>query len=90
MSMRWHLKHPLDGTELSRNAGVRPAALKPDRIVRFARYRDKARRGQLQEIADELHHRCGVNVRASHRPSRFASERHRTAQPDSTGVRDGL
>jgi len=58
-------KHPLDGTGLSSNAGGRPPALKPEHIAILRDIVTVRAQASLQEIADELHHRCGVRVCAA-------------------------
>lgn len=55
-------KHPLDGTEPSSNAGGRPPALKPEHIAVLHDIVMERAQASLQEIADELHRRCGLRV----------------------------
>lgn len=55
-------KHPLDGTEPSSNAGGRPPALKPEHIAILHDIVTERAQASLQEIADELHRRCGLRV----------------------------
>ena len=55
-------RDPLDGTEPSSNAGGRPPALKPEHIAVLHDIVTERAQTTLQEIADELHHRCGVRV----------------------------
>jgi putative transposase len=55
-------KHPLDGIEPSNHAGGRPPALKPEHIVILHDIVTERAQASLQEIADELHHRCGLRV----------------------------
>ena len=54
--------HPLDGTEPSSSAGGRPPALKPEHIAILHNIVMERAQSSLQEIADELHHRCGLCV----------------------------
>ncbi|MFC5513557.1 IS5 family transposase [Massilia jejuensis] len=44
------------------NAGGRPPALKPEHIAALHDIVTERAQASLQEIADELHHRCGVHV----------------------------
>lgn len=55
-------KHPLDGTEPSSGVGGRPPALKPEHIAILHDIVTERAQASLQEIADELHHRCGLRV----------------------------
>lgn len=55
--------HPLDGTEPSSSAGGRPPALKPEHIAVLHDIVMERAQASLQEIADELHYRCGLRVR---------------------------
>ena len=55
-------KHPLDGTEPSSNTGGRPPVLKPEHIVILHDIVTEHAQASLQEIADELHRRCGLRV----------------------------
>lgn len=57
--------HPLDGTEPSSSAGGRPPAFKPEHIAVLHDIVMERARASLQEISDELHHRCGLRVRAA-------------------------
>ena len=42
--------------------GVRPPVLKPEHIGAMREIVTKRARASLQEIADELHHHCGMRV----------------------------
>ena len=53
---------PLDGTEPSSNAGGRPPVLKPEHIAILHDIVTEHAQASLQEIADELHRRCGLRV----------------------------
>jgi putative transposase len=53
---------PLDGTEPSSNVGGRPPALKPEHIAVLHDIVTERAQTSLNEIADELHHRCGLRV----------------------------
>lgn len=55
-------KHPLDGSELPVNIGGRPPALKPEHIAVLQEIVKERAQASLQEIADELYHRCDVRV----------------------------
>ena len=55
-------KHPLDGSEPPVNIGGRPQALKPEHIAVLHEIVKERAQASLQEIADELYHRCGVCV----------------------------
>jgi transposase len=55
-------KDPLDGIEPSSNAGGRPPALKPEHIAVLHDIVAERAQASLQEIADELHRRCGLHV----------------------------
>lgn len=57
--------HPLDGTAPSSSAGGRPPALKPEHIVVLHEIVQERAQASLQEIADELHHRCALRVCAA-------------------------
>lgn len=57
--------HPLDGTEPSSSAGGRPPALKPEHIAVLHDIVMERAQASLQEIADELHYRCGLRVCAA-------------------------
>jgi transposase len=54
-------KHPPDA-QPSANLGGRPPALKPEHIAALHDIVTERAQASLQEIADELHHRCGVHV----------------------------
>lgn len=54
--------HPLDGTEPSSSAGGRPPALTPEHIAILHNIVMERAQSSVQEIADELHHRCGLRV----------------------------
>lgn len=54
-------KHPPDAQPLA-NLGGRPPALKPEHIAALHDIVTERAQASLQEIADELHHRCGVHV----------------------------
>jgi transposase len=56
---------PLDGTEPSSNADGRPPALKPEHIAVLHDIVTARAQASLQEIADELHHRCGLRMCAA-------------------------
>ena len=58
-------RDPLDGAEPSSNAGGRPPALKPEHIAVLHDIVAERAQASLQEIADELHHRCGLRVCAA-------------------------
>jgi hypothetical protein len=53
-------KHPLDGTEPSSSVSGRSPALKPEHIAVLHDIVTLRAQASLQEIADELHHRCGL------------------------------
>jgi putative transposase len=55
-------KRSLDGSGTSVHAGGRPPALKPEHIALLHDFVAERAQASLQEIADELHHRCGVRV----------------------------
>lgn len=55
-------RDPLDGTEPLSNVGGRPPALKPEHIAVLHDIVAERAQASLQEIADELHHRCGLRV----------------------------
>lgn len=55
-------KHPLDGREPSSNVGGRPPALKSEHIAVLHDIVTERAYASLQEIADELYHRCGLRV----------------------------
>jgi putative transposase len=55
-------KRSLDGSGPSVHAGGRPPALKPEHIALLHDIVAERAQDSLQEIADELHHRCGVRV----------------------------
>ena len=50
------------GTEPLSNPGGSPAALKPERIAVLHDIVTQRAQASLQEIADELYHRCGSRV----------------------------
>ena len=58
-------RNPLDGSKPSSNAGGRPPALKPEHIAVLHDIVTARAQASLQEIADELHHRCGLRVCAA-------------------------
>lgn len=55
-------RDPLDGTEPSSNVGGRPPALISEHIAVLHDIVKERAQASLQEIADELHHRCGLRV----------------------------
>jgi putative transposase len=58
-------KLPLDGSQSQVHAGGRPPALKPVHIAILLDIVKERAQASLQEIADELHHRCGLRVCAA-------------------------
>lgn len=54
-------KSPPDSQPLG-NLGGRPPALKPEHLAALHDIVAERAQASLQEIADELHHRCGVRV----------------------------
>jgi hypothetical protein len=58
-------RDPLDGTEPSSKVGGRPPAFKPEHIAVLHDIVTERAQASLQEIADELHHRCGLEVCAA-------------------------
>jgi transposase len=54
--------HLLDDAQPPVNLGGRPPALKPEHIAVLHDIVTERAQASLQEIADELHHRCGVRV----------------------------
>lgn len=54
-------KHPPDSQPLA-NLGGRPPALKPEHLAALHDIVAERAQASLQEIADELYHRCGVRV----------------------------
>jgi hypothetical protein len=56
--------HLLDDSQPPVNLGGRPRALKPEHIVVLHDIVTERAQASLQEIADELHRRCGVRVLA--------------------------
>lgn len=54
-------KHPPD-SQPSASHGGRPPALKPEHIAALHDIVTERAQASLQEIADELHHRCGIRV----------------------------
>lgn len=57
--------HPQDGTEPSTSAGGKPPAFKPEHIAVLHDIVIERAQASLQEIADELHHRCALRVCAA-------------------------
>lgn len=57
--------HPQDGSEPSSSAGGRPPAFKPEHIAVLHDIVIERAPARLQEIADELHHRCALRVCAA-------------------------
>jgi putative transposase len=55
-------KHLLDDSQPPVNLGGRPPALKPEHIAVLHDIVTERAQSSLQEIADELHRRCGVRV----------------------------
>ena len=55
-------KQSLGSTAPSSSAGGRPPALKPEHIAVLHEIVAERAQASLQEIADELHHRCGLRV----------------------------
>jgi len=55
-------RDPLDGPEPSSNVGGRPPTLKPEHIAVLHDIVKERAQASLQEIADELDHRCGLRV----------------------------
>lgn len=55
-------RDPLDGADPSSNAGGRPPALKSEHIAVLHAIVTERAQASLQEIADELYHRCGLRV----------------------------
>ena len=58
-------KHSLGSTASSSSAGGRPPTLKPEHIAVLHDIVMERAQASLQEIADELHHRCGLRVCAA-------------------------
>ena len=58
-------KHSLGSTTPSSSAGGRPPALKPEHIAVLHEIVQERVQTSLQEIADELHHRCALRVCAA-------------------------
>ena len=58
-------KRSLDGSDPSVHAGGRPPALKPQHIAALHDILTEHAQASLQEIADELHRRCGARVCAA-------------------------
>ncbi|MGZ4925172.1 MAG: hypothetical protein ACXV4B_01805 [Halobacteriota archaeon] len=56
-------RDPLDGTALSNNVGGRPPALKSEHIAVLHDVLTERAYASLQEIADELHHPCGLRLK---------------------------
>jgi transposase len=83
-------KHPLDGSEPPVNIGGRPPALKPEHIAVLHEIVKERAQASLQEIADELYHRCGVRVCDATIRRTFACARHRTAQAETQSVHNGV
>jgi len=52
-------RDPPDDTERSGSVGSRPPVLKPEHIAILHDIVTERAQGSLQEIADELHRRCG-------------------------------
>lgn len=59
--MPWQQKSPPD-SQPQASAGGRPPALQPEHIASLHDIVTERAQASLQEIADELHHRCGVHV----------------------------
>ncbi|WP_157814867.1 hypothetical protein [Janthinobacterium sp. 64] len=57
--------HPQDGTEPSSSAGGRLPAFKSEHIAVLHDIVIERAQASLQEIADELHHRCALRVCAA-------------------------
>ena len=55
-------KQSLGSTAPSSSAGGRPPALKPEHIAVLHEIVQERAQASLQEIADELHHRCALRV----------------------------
>ena len=55
-------KHPLDSTKPSSNVGGRPPTLKPEHIAVLHDIVTERAQASLQEIANEVHRRCGLRV----------------------------
>ncbi|WP_425254411.1 helix-turn-helix domain-containing protein [Janthinobacterium sp. NFX145] len=81
-------KYPLNGTEPSSRAGGRPPALKPEHIAVLHDIVMERAQARLQEISDELHHRCALRVCAATIRRALGAVRRKPVQSDIR--KDGL